>query len=279
MRTYRSLLRTTILLRFEIAGPDAKDIPGLVATVEQVTAQKPAGMMVVGWDQSALIPSINAAMDQGIPVVCVDADVSGSKRLAFIGTDWYDIGVQQGRAMLEALGTKRGKVAMIGLLEQEIDQRAFEGFRSIVGKAGCTVLEPFEDRGNQADAARVTSGILQAHRDLVGIAGFDSESGPGMGIAIKEAGLAGKIIATCVETEEQHLQLIEEGILTAAVGQKRELFTYMGLKSLYDYVHSPLKQNAKYAKTGMSPLPVNYNTGTFVVTKKNVHSFRSEGKQ
>lgn len=265
-------------VRVTIAGPDAKDIPGLVSAVEQVAARKPAGMMVVGWDPSALIPAINKAMDSGIPVVCVDADVSGSNRLAFIGTDWYDIGVYQGKAMLEALGSKRGKIAMIGLLEQEIDQKAFAGFKSIVEKAGCTVLEPFEDRGNQAEAARVTSSILQAHRDLVGIAGFDSESGPGMGIAIKEAGMSGKIVATCVETEPQHLELIDEGILTAAIGQKRALFTYMGVKALYDYVHSPLKQNPKYANTGLSPLPVNYNTGTFIVTKKNVRLFRGKGE-
>jgi ABC-type sugar transport system substrate-binding protein len=66
------------------------------------------------------------------------------------------------------------------------------------------------------------------------MAGFDSESGPGMGQAIKEAGKAGKIVATCVDAEEQHLRLVKEGVLTAAVGQKRELFTYMGVKALFE---------------------------------------------
>jgi hypothetical protein len=36
------------------------------------------------------------------------------------------------------------------------------------------------------------------------MAGFDSESGPGIGQAIKEAGLAGKLVATCVDAEPQH---------------------------------------------------------------------------
>src|SRR5262245_15129516 len=60
-------------VRVRIAGPDTVDIPGLVAAVEQIAAQKPSGMMVVGWDPSALIPAINKAMDSGVPVVCVDA--------------------------------------------------------------------------------------------------------------------------------------------------------------------------------------------------------------
>lgn len=260
-------------VKVTIAGPDTIDIPSLVATIEQISARRPSGMMVVGWDPSALIPAINQAMEDGIPVVCVDADVPNSKRLAFIGTDWFDLGVQQGQAMLKALGSRRGKVAMIGLIEQEIDIQAFAGFRSTVEPAGCEVMEPIQDKGNQAEAARVTSAILQAHPDLVGIAGFDSESGPGMGIAIKEAGLAGKIVATCVEREAQQLQLIRDGVLTASIGQKRELFTYLGVKALYDYVHSDVKFSKDDAMAGLHKIPKEYNTGTFIVNRDNVDFF------
>ena len=59
-----------------------------------------------------------------------------SKRLSFIGTDWYEIGERQAQAMLQSLNGRKGKVVMLGLIEQSIDQRAFEGFRSIAVKAG-----------------------------------------------------------------------------------------------------------------------------------------------
>src|SRR4051812_2315572 len=74
-------------VRVTIAGPDTQDIPQLIATIEQVAARKPAGMMVVGWADAALAPSINQAVDKGIAVVCVDADVPSSRRAAFIGTN------------------------------------------------------------------------------------------------------------------------------------------------------------------------------------------------
>ena len=45
-------------------------------------------------------------------------------------------------------------------------------------------------------------------------------------------------MATCVDAEAQHLRLVKEGILTAAVGQKRELFTYQGVKALYELRHT-----------------------------------------
>jgi ribose transport system substrate-binding protein len=260
-------------VRVTIAGPDTIDIPALVAAIEQTAARRPSGMMVVGWDPSALIPAINAAVDSGIPVVCVDADVPGSRRMSFIGTDWHDLGVRQGEAMVRALGSAKGRIAMLGLIEQAIDQQAFAGFRSVVERSGLTVVEPQQDKGNQAEAARVAAALIQAHPDLVGMAGFDSESGPGMGQAIKESGHAGRIVATCVEAEEQHLHLLKEGVLTALIGQKRELFTYQGVKALDEIVHARLAFTADDRRAGIAPVPVRYDTGTYTVTRENVDLF------
>jgi ribose transport system substrate-binding protein len=260
-------------VKVQVAGPNSIDIPSLVAAIEQTVARRPAGMMVVGWDPSALVSPINKAVEGGVPVVCVDADVPASKRIAFIGTNWYDLGVRQGDAMVKALGGRRGKVALLGLIEQAIDQQAFAGFRRVIERAGLTAMEPQQDKGNQAEAARVAASIIQANPDLVGMAGFDSESGPGMGQAIKEAGKAGKIVVTCVDAEEQHLRLVKEGVLTAAIGQKRELFTYMGVKALFELRHSKLRFTSDDKAAGVTPIPVNYDTGTYIVTRDNVDLF------
>jgi ABC-type sugar transport system substrate-binding protein len=258
-------------VKVTIAGPDTIDIPGLVATFEQTAARKPAGIMVVGWDPSALVPAINAAIEAGIPVVCVDADVPSSKRLSFIGTDWHEIGVKQAEAILKALNGRKGRVAMLGLIEQYIDQQAMSGFRSVSSAGGLTVMEPQQDKGNQSEAARVASALLQANSDLVGIAGFDSESGAGIGQAIKESGKVGQVLGTGVDSEPQQLRFIAEGVLTASVGQKRALFTYQGLRALFDVVHNSLHFTSNDLKAGISPIPVYYNTGTFTVDKSNVN--------
>jgi ribose transport system substrate-binding protein len=256
-----------------IAGPNSIDIPGLVAALEQTAARKPAGIMVVGWDPSALVGPINQTIQSGIPVICIDADVPASNRIAFVGTDWYDLGVRQAKGMVAALGGRKGEVALLGLIEQSIDQDAFAGFRSIAEPAGLTVLPPQQDKGSQVEAARIAASVIQAHPNLVGMAGFDSESGPGMGQAIKEAGKAGQILATCVDDQEQHLRLCKEGVLTVLVGQKRELFTYLGVKALFEIKHSPLKFTSNDRAAGIWPIPVNYNTGAYTVTRDNVDLF------
>jgi len=260
-----------------ITGPNTIDIPALVAAIEQTAARKPAGIMVVGFDPSALVAPINRAMEAGIPVICVDADVPASNRIAFIGTDWFDLGVRLAKGMLAGLksrnGGNKGTVALLGMIELPIMQAAFDGFRSVLEPTGLTLLPPQQDKANQVEAARVMASIIQAHPQLVGAAGFDAESGPGMGQAIKEAGKAGQIIATCVDDQEQHLRLLQEGVLHTCVGQKRELFTYLGVQALFAINHSPVKFTANDQAAGLYPVPVIYNTGAYTITKENVDLF------
>ena len=208
-------------VRVTIAGPDTVDIPGLVAAVEQTggaAADGHDGRRVGSLGTHPGDRPGSGARDRrrlrrrrrpGEQAAGVHRD-----RLARPGR-------AQAQAMVRALRAAAGTVAMLGLIEQSIDQDAFAGFRSVAGPAGLNVLEPFQDKGSQAEAARVAASLLQAHPDLVGMAGFDSESGPGMGQAIREAGKGGDLVATCVEAEEQHLRLVKEGMLHACVGQKR----------------------------------------------------------
>jgi ribose transport system substrate-binding protein len=260
-------------VKVTITGPSTLDMPMFVSMIETTVARRPAGMLISAWDPSVVIAPIAKAFEAQIPVVTVDVDAPTSKRLTFVGTNWFDLGVRQGEAMVKALGSKKGKVALLGLTEQYIDQQAFAGFRSVIEKAGLTAMEPQHDRGDSAVAARVASTIIQSTSDLIGMAGFDSESGPGIGLAVKEAGKVGQIIVTCVDAEPVHLNLIKEGVVTAAIGQKRELFTYLGLRVLFDVNHSPLKFTANDHKAGISAAPEVINTGSYTVTRENLEVF------
>ena len=72
-------------VKTKFVGPVDYDMTAMVNTLEQTIAEKPAGILVVGFDP-ALKPSIDKAADAGIPIVTLDAEVYGSKRLTFLGT-------------------------------------------------------------------------------------------------------------------------------------------------------------------------------------------------
>src|SRR5262245_38466384 len=59
---------TDLGVKVTTAGPNTIDIAALVGAIEQTIARRPTGIMVVGWDPSALVAPINQAIERGIPV-------------------------------------------------------------------------------------------------------------------------------------------------------------------------------------------------------------------
>ncbi len=254
------------------AGPQKIDLPAFVAAIEQEIVKKPAGMMVVGWDPSLQV-GIDKAIDAGIPVVTVDADVPASKRLCFVGTDWYELGVEQAKAVSKSIGDKKGKAALIGLPAADNTVLAARGYTETL-KTLCpnveVISQVFDSQSNPSKVAEAAANLISSNPDLIAIGGFDSASGPGIATAIKEANKVGQIFGTCVDAEAEHLQGVKEGALTAAVGQKRHFFTYYGVKMLYDYNHSKIQFTKDDRKAGISNIPSSISTGFIVATKDNV---------
>lgn len=259
-------------VKTNVVGPTEWDMTELVNTFEQVVASKPTGILLNGADPG-LVTTIGKAIEAGIPVVLYDIDLPQSKRLSFVGTDWYQIGQLQGRKMVEMIGGK-GKVAYLGIVGVTQMELAFKGFLDVLkGHPQIEIVGRYDDKSNLEEAARLTSDLLRAHPDLAGIAGFDSQSGPGIGLAIKEAGKKGTVKVTAVDAEPEHLRLVKDGVIQYLVGQKRELFTWYGAQLLFDHVHQANKISKNDKKAGIHALPTYVNTGLYEVTSTNVNEF------
>ncbi len=114
---------------------------------------------------------------------------------------------------------------------------------------------------------------MAAHPDLAGLGGFDSNSGPGMALSVKEANKAGRVRITTVDAEPEHLRLVKEGVIDYLVGQKRELFTWLGAQFLFDMRHKTLSLSANDARAGLIPVPGTVITGSIEIDKGNVDLF------
>src|ERR1700724_4166889 len=76
----------------ELTGPTTYDPNGEVGFFRQVVEQNPAGICLSAARPEVFQADIDKAVAQGIPVICVDADVPGSKRVMYIGTDNFKAG-------------------------------------------------------------------------------------------------------------------------------------------------------------------------------------------
>ena len=255
-----------------ILGPSEWDVPAQIETIEQVIASRPAGLLINGTDPG-IAQAINKAVAAGIPTVVYDSDVPNSKRHAFLGTDWYQIGFMQGEEMVRLTGGK-GKIAYMGILGLTNMEAGFQGLLDVLKKyPNMQVVGKYDDKANVELAAKITSDVLAAHPDLTGICGFDSNSGPGIALAVKEAGKAGKVKITTVDWEPEHLQLVKEGVIQMLAGQKRELFTWYGAQFLFDMVHRTNRLSGNDAASGITNVPTTINTGLLRITRENVDQF------
>ncbi len=262
----RQGVKTTIL------GPSEWDVANQISIIEQVIPSRPAGLLINGTDP-AIAGAINKAVEAGIPTVVYDSDIPKSKRHAFLGTDWYEIGRLQGEAMVELIGGK-GKIAYMGIIGLNNMESGFTGLLDVISQyPEIEVVGKFDDKSSVEEAARITSDLISAHPDLAGICGFDAMSGPGIGLSVKEAGKVGQIKITTVDWEPEHLRLVEEGVIHVLIGQKRELFTWYGAQFLYDMVHETNPLSRDDEKAGITNVPYLVNTGLLKITPENIALF------
>ena len=256
-----------------VAGPTDFDVPGFIAAVDQVCAQKPSGVSVVGgWDPS-LTESVKKCMQLGVPTVVDDGDLPDSGRLAYIGTNWTQVGVAQAKKMMEML-PDGGKLGMMSIINAGNMREAVAGFTAYIeanGGGKYEIVANEDDGGDAQKAAQVTAAIMAANPDIAGLAGFDSESGAGIVTALREAGKnPGDIKVTAMEQTPDFFKTAKEGWVDGIVVQNRELFIYYAVKLLHDFNTNTLKSAGLTAADGGRPIPDTVDTGVLLVTKDNV---------
>ena len=259
-------------VQVRVAGPTDFDLPGFIAAVDQVCAQKPAGVSVVGgWDPS-LTEAVKKCIAMGVPTVVDDGDLPDSGRLSYIGTNWTSIGAEQAKAMMKAL-PNGGKIATMSIINANNMREGVKGFTDYIaanGKGKYLLVANEDDNGDSAKAAEVTAALLAAHTDIAGFAGFDSESGAGIVRALQEAGKKpGDVKVTAMEQTPDFFKTAKDGWTDGIIVQNRELFIYYAIKTLYEYNHNGLKTSGLDAANGGVPVPPSIDTGVLVVTKDN----------
>lgn len=259
-------------VKVSILGPAEWDVPAQINTIEEVIGTRPTGLLVNGTDP-AIAQVINKAVAAGIPTVVYDSDIPQSNRHAFLGTDWYEIGRMQGEEMARLLNGK-GKVAYMGILGLTNMEDGFRGLLDVFARyPGIEVVGKYDDKANVEEAARISSDVIAAHPDIAGFCGFDSNSGPGIALAVRESGKKGVIKITTVDWEPEHLQLVKDGTIQMLAGQKRELFTWYGAQFLYDMVHRTNRLSGNDQRAGITSVPSTINTGLLRITSGNVDEF------
>jgi ribose transport system substrate-binding protein len=218
-------------------------------------------------DVTALQPAVKKAKDAGIPVIIIDSKLNGdpSQYVSFLATDNKAAGEACAKQMIDLL-TKAGKT------EGKIQVMSYvAGVGSEIGRVGgftdyikanskFTLLETQYSNSDMPTALNQTTNVLAANPDLVGIFGANEPTAVGMGRAIAQAKLAGKIVAIGFDGNSALAGFVKDGTLQAIAVQSSYNMGYLGVKTAYDVAF------------GGKTVPATVDTGFLMVTKDNIDS-------
>lgn len=260
-------------VKTEYVGPAEYDMSAMVAAFEQAIAKKPQGIIVIGYENS-LNSTVDKAIDMGIPVVTVDADLPNSKRLAFVGTGNVNAGRTGGEYLANIIGGK-GKVALMTKAGQLNLEERIAGYREALAKyPDIEIVQIADTQSDPEVAAQAAATLLQKFPDLAGIGCVEAAAGSGAPTAVKEAGLQGKVKIIAMDRGNDVIAAIEEGTITASVAQQTALMPYYATLILYNLVNSKVEISTDNRAAGVVGIPQVIDTGCIIVDAKNAQYFK-----
>jgi ribose transport system substrate-binding protein len=255
-----------------VVGPDGYDPQAELAEFQKAVAAKPAGILISVSDVSVLQPEIDTAIGAGVPVLTIDSDAAGSRRLFFIGTNNLEAGRLGGRRVVEKLGG-RGNVVFFTIPGQPNTDERLKGFKdAFAGSPEIKIADTVDVKSDPRAAFDRTQEFLTltGPKKIDAYICLESASGKMVADAVKRA-KGEKIEVIAWDVNQDTLDGIKDGTIDATVVQKPYTMAYYGLKALDEIFHDPPQQLGKdYSSDPFAPYPVFIDTGTSLVDKNSV---------
>lgn len=251
-------------LKVEIAwkGPAQEtDVSQQINIVEDAINRRVDGIVLAPSHGDALVPIVERAQREGIPVTIFDSGISTEKYLSYVSTDNRQGGVVAAKRMGEKLGGK-GKVAIIGVKKGSVstDERE-NGFVATIKEQfpGIQIVQWLYGEASAVKSLAIAEDILTTHPDLSGIFSSNESSSVGAVRAIRQRGLTGKVLLVGFDSSPDLLQNIKDGGIDSLILQNPFKMGYEGVKTIVDKLN------------GQTP-PRRIDTGVKLLTKENIDS-------
>ncbi|WP_373288682.1 substrate-binding domain-containing protein [Brucella endophytica] len=169
-----------------------QDLNKQLADVEDFIVKGIDVLIISPVDSKGAVAAIKRAEAAGIKVITVDVPVDGVEVTSHIGTDNYAGGVKAGELMAKELGDK-GNVAIIDYPTVQSVVNRVKGFKDALAKHPNIKVVAEQTGITRAEALAAAQNMLQANPDINGIFGFGDDAALAAAVAVKSAGLTGKV--------------------------------------------------------------------------------------
>ena len=189
------------------------------------------------------------------------------QRLLYVGADSYLEGRACGDAMGKALNGK-GKVAVVveslSIIGHELRRK---GFQNILKEKypSISIVDIVETNLNNEVNYSETKNLLRKYSNLDGI--YVTYGGAATAKAVKDQNKAGKIKIICHDLDNETMEFVKDGIITATLGQ-----------DVYAQGHDPVIHLFNNLAANWVPVQPRMLTNMDLVTKENYTQFWQPGR-
>jgi ribose transport system substrate-binding protein len=244
-------------MKIDYMGPIRNNPSEQTKLLEKSIAAKPDAILVQGIKEKKYDLLISKAIDEGIPVITVDADEPASRRLAYVGTDNSEAGKRMGELVVKDAGGKGRIGVMIGSELADNQLLRLEGFRSIIlNTPGFEIVDIRSSNISRVEAAKQTEAMLNQYPRIQTMVGFSSLDAAGIVEGMKATNRAGIRVFGFDDLEETRQGIVQGTIRASVVQQPKEI----GSKSVH-----LLEEFFKG-----SSIPVQHFTSTDILDEKHL---------
>jgi ABC-type sugar transport system substrate-binding protein len=259
----------------ELQGPSGFTVEDEVSTLESVLQTDVDGLIVQCPDPGLLVPLIDEAVGQGIPLLTFNSDCATSKRFANVGQDAVNAGQVAGQQFLQFFreGHPKGggpyEVALIsGAPTAQFAVDRFGGFQQIVGQeTDIKFIGPLEGSFDPAEAFTAVENAFRGHPGIDGVFVPD-ESVLSAGEYVDRNGLNGEVTVVGFNLGAGIPELIQANAIQASIGQFP-----------YDQGYRPVEMLFQFLSQGALPPCSVCDVGANIVSVDNVEDFIGSPEQ
>ena len=246
----------------QLGAQSEADVNGEITILENAVAGKPAAVVIAPTQGKALGAPIDAAA-KSVPVIMIDSGADTTAYTSFLTTNNENGGKVAADGLAESIKAKtgaiKGDVALLTYLPggASLDARA-KGFKEEIAAKYPDlhlVAEKIGD-GTTATALNITTDLLTANPNMVGIFASNQQTAEAAGQAIAENKIADKFSLIGFDSSDKMLGFLNDGTIAAVIVQDPFRMGYDGVKS------------ALAASKG-EKLEKDIDTGANLVTKAN----------
>jgi ribose transport system substrate-binding protein len=225
-------------LGVELYITDAQDDPAIqMKDVENLITKKPDCIIIDTCDSDAIVSSIEACNEAGIPVLTMDREASGGEVVSHIGYDAIKSGKLAGQYLADTLGGKGNIVEIQGIMGTNVAQSRSQGFNEVISQnpdmkiVACQVADFDRSKGMS-----VMENILQANDHIDGLYAANDEMLLGALEAIEAAGRLDEITMIGCDAIDDTLEAIKAGKVEATIAEPPFFLGKAIMNSAYNYL-------------------------------------------